>query len=126
MMQTHSAELAKLSIQEKAFIWTDLDSPDTECGRNFILEISAGWNRTGPNSNHEREPFTSIPRKITAISSNMTNPYIGNEALSYIRGGTTNRIKTAIMRAVVIHTNCLPLRLPKSKIEAGSEACTDA
>ena len=37
-----------------------------------ILEISAGWNRTGPNSNHDLEPLTSVPRKITAIRSSRT------------------------------------------------------
>ena len=36
-----------------------------------IFEISAGWNLTGPKANHDREPLTSIPRKITATRSPM-------------------------------------------------------
>jgi hypothetical protein len=42
-----------------------------------IFDISAGWNLTGPNANQDREPFTSIPKKITAMSSNITATYIG-------------------------------------------------
>ena len=37
-----------------------------------IFDISAGWNRTGPNSNQDLDPFTSTPRKMTATSSTMT------------------------------------------------------
>ena len=47
-----------------------------------IFDISAGWKRTGPKANHDREPFTSIPRKMTAISRKMTKAYIGRAALS--------------------------------------------
>ena len=91
-----------------------------------ILDISAGWNRTGPNANHDRDPLTSIPRKITAISSMSTNRYIGTESPSYIRGLRAKRIIAAMPNAVMIHTNCLPLRLAKSKIDAGSDECTEA
>ncbi|MPM54244.1 hypothetical protein SDC9_101019 [bioreactor metagenome] len=47
-----------------------------------ILESSAGWNRTGPNSNHDLDPFTSIPRKITATSKSKEPPYIRPERVS--------------------------------------------
>ena len=63
---------------------------------------------------------------MTAISNRITNPYIGKEALSYIRAGITKRISRAIPNAVRIHTNCFPLRHEKSKIEAGSDAWMDA
>ena len=44
-----------------------------------ILDISAGWNLMGPNANQEREPFTSMPRNITAIRSASTKRYIGTD-----------------------------------------------
>ena len=44
-----------------------------------IFDISAGWNRTGPNANHDLEPFTSIPRNITAIRRATTKMYIGTD-----------------------------------------------
>ena len=47
-----------------------------------IFEISAGWNLTGPNSNQDRDPFTSTPRKITATSNATVARYIGREKLS--------------------------------------------
>ena len=37
-----------------------------------IFDTSAGWNRTGPKANHDREPLTSTPRKITATRSPIT------------------------------------------------------
>ena len=39
-----------------------------------ILESSAGWKLTGPNENHDLEPLTSVPRKITAISRRIVKP----------------------------------------------------
>ena len=56
---------------------TDASIKDVE-----IFEISAGWNLTGPNSNHDRDPLTSIPRKITATSNPRVNRYIGVESPS--------------------------------------------
>ena len=91
-----------------------------------IFDISAGWNLTGPNANHDRDPFTSIPRNMTATSNAIVNRYIGRDSPSYSRGGMTKRIMAAMPNAVTIHTNCLPLRLAKSKIEDGSEAWMDA
>ena len=37
-----------------------------------ILEISAGWNLTGPSSNQEWEPFTSFDTKITSTKRKAT------------------------------------------------------
>ncbi len=47
-----------------------------------ILEISAGWNLIGPKPNHDLEPFTSMPRNITATSNPMVTRYIGRESPS--------------------------------------------
>ena len=47
-----------------------------------IFDSSAGWKLTGPNENHDLEPLTSVPRKITAISSSIVKPYIGTDRLS--------------------------------------------
>ena len=91
-----------------------------------ILDISAGWNLTGPNVNQELEPFTSTPRNITAISSAMTKRYIGTDRPSYIRGLRTNSIMDAMHKAVMIHMNCFPLLPSKSSMVPGSLECTDA
>ena len=91
-----------------------------------ILDISAGWNLIGPKANQEREPFTSIPRNITAISRASTNRYIGTDKPSKMRGFSTKRMIDPIIRAVMIHTNCFPLLESKSKMDAGSDECTDA
>ena len=37
-----------------------------------IFDISAGWNFTGPSSNHECDPLTSSLTKITRTSRNST------------------------------------------------------
>ena len=37
-----------------------------------ILDISAGWNLTGPSSNQECDPLTSLLTKITRISRKST------------------------------------------------------
>ena len=91
-----------------------------------ILDISAGWNLTGPNSNHDREPFTSMPRKITAISSRITPAYIGTDRPSYILGLSAKSMITARTNEVSIHTNCLPLLHSQSKMDVGSDEWTDA
>ena len=38
----------------------------------------------------------------------------------------TNSMTTARAKAVAIHTNCLPLLVAKSNMDAGSADCTDA
>ena len=38
-----------------------------------ILDISAGWNLTGPKANHDLDPLTSIPRKMTATRRPIMN-----------------------------------------------------
>ena len=91
-----------------------------------IFEISAGWNLIGPNSNQDRDPFTSIPRKITATRSSSVNIYIGSENPSYTLGLSTKRMMPARPNDVRIHTNCFPLRQPQSKIDDGSDDCTEA
>ena len=91
-----------------------------------ILDISAGWNRTGPNPNQDLDPFTSIPRKITATSRPSARMYIGSESPSYIRGLRAKSIMPASMIDVPIHTACFPLLQFQSKIEDGSVECMDA
>ena len=91
-----------------------------------IFEISAGWNLTGPNSNHEWEPFTSLETKMTSTRRAQTIRYIGMDTLSQNPGGRTNRIKPARPKEVSIQTNCLPLRTDQSKMEAGFSEWTDA
>ena len=44
-----------------------------------IFDISAGWSLTGPKANQDRDPLTSIPRKITAMSRTMVSAYMGTE-----------------------------------------------
>ena len=85
-----------------------------------IFEISAGWKETGPRRNHECEPFTLAPTKITATSRNNTTKYAGTAATSHSRGFTTKSITAASTVAVSIQTNCFPLRQPQSKMLAGS------
>ena len=91
-----------------------------------ILDISAGWKRIPPKSNHDRDPLTSTPRNMTATSSPMTNRYIGRDSPSYIRGLRTNSIMTAMTSEVPIHMACMPLRQLVSKIDEGSADCTEA
>ena len=91
-----------------------------------ILEISAGWKRMAPNANHDLDPFTSIPRNMTAISSRITMAYIGTDSPSYIRGLSTKRMSRARQNDVSIHTACLPLLQSQSKMEVGSDEWTDA
>ena len=91
-----------------------------------ILEISAGWNFTGPNSNQECDPFTSFETKITTTSSTSTNKYIGSDALSQNCGLTRNSITAARTRAVRIQTNCFPQRKLKSKMLAGPSEWMEA
>ena len=91
-----------------------------------IFDTSAGWNLTGPNSNHDLDPFTSTPRNMTATSRNSTPTYNGMDALSHILGGRTNRINPASPMDVRIHTNCLPLRRFQSRIEVPAEEWTEA
>ena len=93
------------SILKLCWLMTVASSSDV-----VILLTSAGWNLTGPNSNHDRDPFTSSPRKITATSSPSTIRYIGREVDSQNWAGITNRIRAARPRAVSIQTNCLPER----------------
>ena len=91
-----------------------------------ILDTSAGWNLTGPNSNQEREPLTSTPRNMTATRSTSVMRYSGKDALSHNRAGHTNRISAASPSAVRIQTNCFPQRKPKSKIDEGPSEWMEA
>ena len=91
-----------------------------------IFDTSAGWNRTGPNSNQDREPLTSTPRKMTATSKNRTPMYKGIEAPSQMRGGRTKTIRPASPKAVRIQTNCLPLREVQDRMLSGSEEWMEA
>ncbi len=91
-----------------------------------IFDISAGWNLTGPSSNQEWDPFTSLDRKMTSTSRAQTPRYIGMDAPSHRLGGIRNRISPARPKAVSIQTNCLPLRTDQSKMEEGSSEWTDA
>ena len=85
-----------------------------------IFEISAGWKETGPRRNHECEPFTDAPTKITATRRNTTTKYAGTDTTSHSRGFTTKSITAASTVAVSIQTNCFPLRQLQSKMLAGS------
>ena len=80
-----------------------------------IFETSAGWKRTGPKANQDRDPFTSTPRKITATRRKTTRAYSQGASPSHQRAGMTNRIRPASPKAVTIQTSCLPARVPKSK-----------
>ena len=91
-----------------------------------IFETSAGWNLIGPNSNHDRDPLTSIPRNITATSIPRTPKYRINDVLSQNCGFMANRITPPSPNAVRIHTNCFPQRNPKSNIEAGPSEWMEA
>ena len=91
-----------------------------------IFDISAGWNLTGPSSNHEWDPFTSLDTNMTRTSKAHTARYIGTDALSQKRGGRTKRMKPASPNEVSIHTNCLPLRKPQSMMEVGFSEWMDA
>ena len=91
-----------------------------------ILDISAGWNFTGPNSNHECEPFTSLDTKMTSTSRPRTMKYEGVASTSHSFGLMANSLRMAIRNAVIIQMNCLPLRKPQSKMEDGSAEWMDA
>ena len=52
--------------------------------------------------------------------------YMGKEAVSQSRGGSTNRMSPARPKDVSIQTNCLPLRTLQSKMDAGSSEWMDA
>ena len=91
-----------------------------------IFDISAGWNLTGPNSNHECEPLTSLDTNITSTSSAITIMYDGTEMTSHSRGFRMKRMSAASPSEVMIQTNCLPLRAVQSKMLAGSEEWMDA
>ena len=91
-----------------------------------ILDTSAGWKRTGPKANHEREPLTSTPRKITATSRPRTSRYVGKEMTSHSFGLTAKRIKVPSTRAVRIHTTCFPLREDQAKNGSGSAEWIEA
>ena len=91
-----------------------------------ILDISAGWNLTGPNSNQEWDPFTSFDTNITTTRSPSTNRYIGSDALSQNWGFITNRITAASTKDVSIQTNCFPQRKLKSNMLAGPSEWMEA
>ena len=87
-----------------------------------IFETSAGWKRTGPNANHDREPLTSTPRKMTATSRKATPAYSHGASPSHQRAGMTKRMRPARPKAVTIQTSCLPLRVAKSRADVPSAA----
>ena len=91
-----------------------------------IFDSSAGWNFTGPSSNHECDPLTLLLMKITMISSNTTTPYAGRHTLSQKYGLMTNSISTASTSALPIQSACLPQLNPRSKIDDGSPERTAA
>ena len=91
-----------------------------------ILDISAGWNFTGPNSNHECEPLTSLETNITRTSRAPTTTYEGIEMTSHNRGFRTKSIIAASPSDVIIQMNCLPLLADHAKMLEGSEEWMDA
>ena len=91
-----------------------------------IFDISAGWNFTGPNSNQEWEPFTSLLTNITRISRKSTSRYRTSGTASQKRGFSTKSISTPAAREIPNQRNCFPLRQPRSKMEDGSVECTEA
>lgn len=68
MQMTEDHEIKEVEVEESKIYFVGTRSRDVD-----ILDISAGWNRTGPKANHDRDPFTSIPRNMTATSNAMTN-----------------------------------------------------
>ena len=128
MMSMGTAMMA--AARRKSFHWVILKFCRlmTEARRRevVIFDISAGWNLIGPSSNHECDPFTSLETKMTSTSRAQTMTYMGTEALSHNRGGSTNRMSPARPKAVSIQTNCFPLRTLQSKMEAGSSEWMDA
>ena len=86
-----------------------------------IFEISAGWNLTGPNANHERDPLTSTPRKMTATSRIRTKMYAGVLMTSHSLGFMTKRMSRSRAKALSIQIACLPLLQFQSNMEDGSE-----
>ena len=91
-----------------------------------IFDTSAGWNFTGPNSNHECEPFTSLLTKITSTSRQNTTRYATGVMTSQSRGLMANKISASNRSATTIHTNCFPLLHPGSNMDEGSVECTEA
>ena len=81
-----------------------------------IFEISAGWNLIGPMLNHDLDPLTSTPRKITATRRNRTIIYISPAPLSHKLVGIRKIIRLPSPRAVRIQINCFPLLTLKSSI----------
>ena len=63
---------------------------------------------------------------MTTTSRAQTMRYMGKEAVSQSRGGSTNRMSPARPKDVSIQTNCLPLRTLQSKMDAGSSEWMDA
>ena len=67
-----------------------------------ILDTSAGWKRTSPRANQDREPFTSTPRKMT---EEQAHHYLEKKAMDE---GLTKRdvavgiITNIIMKNIVI------------------------
>ena len=68
-MMMAAARARSLSLDRRKFCMLITKASSSEVD---ILEISAGWKRTGPRSNHEWEPLTSLDTKITTTSSPST------------------------------------------------------
>ncbi len=113
---TRTARMKSLNRPILKFCWLSTKASSREV---VILDISAGWNLTGPSSNHEWEPLTSLDTKMTRTSSPSTARYMGMGSASQILGGMINRISPPRPSAVSIHTNCFPLRALQAKMEEG-------
>ena len=91
-----------------------------------ILEISAGWNLTGPKANQDLDPLTSTPRKMTATNRNSTTVYRSPAPLSHRFGLMRKMMMPPSPNAVSIQMNCLPLLAEKSNMLFTSAPWTDA
>ncbi|MBO7305456.1 MAG: hypothetical protein J6U47_01865, partial [Bacteroidales bacterium] len=74
----------------------------------LIFDISAGWNLTGPNSNQDFDPLTSLPRKITANNNAQTSMYIIVERTLYVFSLIINITNMAPPKEMSIQINCMP------------------
>ena len=83
----------------------------------LIFDISAGWNLTGPSSNHDFEPLTSLPRKITANSKAQTSIYIIVERTLYVFSLIINITSMAPPKDISIQINCIPHFCDRSKMD---------
>ena len=78
------------------------------------LANSAGCRLTGPMTSQERDPLVSGAMKIVTMSKRIIPTYIMYANISYIRSSSINSTNPS-PKEQIIHTNCLPARVEKSR-----------